>query len=412
MAKLSVITCVYNTDAKLFEESLNSLFCSTLKDIEVIVVDDGGEEDYSKLIKKYHGIKYIKSEHQGTLAARILGVKSATSPYVYYLDSDDTISFDYLEALLARIEETGADMVINDWAFHSGNSKYICKKDTTISRNFILQDDLIYKRFFRAFGIEHSYYTLWNKIVKKDLMLNAIQEIEKLSVKSLTFAEDMLITYFLFKNSKMVANVHLGYYFYRIHDENECGENSPEKLKNHILESALVFDLIENDLKASGLYDSVSYKFEMWKMIRCDSYRTKIKSMKCTELLQVLKDSYKIEKIKHIERKGNSVYASHKLLPDNLTKIDEELKKIYYSNKYLKVYANSDSYAFTSLVGFKRYFNKRLDIVKDKKSADVVVSNEIYSLKKKILHNSFINRIGMFLIPKGSRLRKKLKAKI
>lgn len=412
MAKLSVITCVYNTDAKLFEESLNSLFCSTLKDIEVIVVDDGGNEDYSKIIKKYHGIKYIKSEHQGTLSARILGAKSATSPYVYYLDSDDTISFDYLEALLARIEETGADMVINDWAFHSGSSKYICKKDTTISRNFILQDDLIYRRFFRSMGTEHSYYTLWNKIIKKELILSAVQEIEKLNINSLTFAEDMLMTYFLFKNSKMVANVHLGYYFYRIHDENECGENTSEKLKNHILESALVFDLIENDLKENGLYESVSYKFEMWKMIRCSSYKTKIKSMKCPELLRLLKDSYKIDKIKRVESKGNSVYASHKLLPDNLTKIDEELKKIYYSNKYLKVYANSGSYAFNTLVGFKRYFDKRIDIVQNKKSADIIISKEIYSLKKRFLHNSFVNKVGMILIPKGSKLRKKLKAKI
>ena len=89
MAKLSIIIPVYNTLNEFLEECLTSIFESTLKDIEVIVVDDGSNKDYSKLKKKYlNKIKYFKTENQGTLKARLYGVKQATAPYVAYVDSD------------------------------------------------------------------------------------------------------------------------------------------------------------------------------------------------------------------------------------------------------------------------------------------------------------------------------------
>ena len=95
MAQLSVILCVYNTDPKLFDDCLQSIFESTLKDIEVIVVDDGSKADYTKLKKKYSDAKFIKTTNQGTLSARMTGAKLATSPYVCYVDSDDFVSFVY-----------------------------------------------------------------------------------------------------------------------------------------------------------------------------------------------------------------------------------------------------------------------------------------------------------------------------
>ena len=54
--KLSVIVCVYNTEEKLFEECLNSIYTSTLEDFEVVVIDDGSTKNYTEIIMRKKGI--------------------------------------------------------------------------------------------------------------------------------------------------------------------------------------------------------------------------------------------------------------------------------------------------------------------------------------------------------------------
>ena len=60
-----------------------------------------------------------------------MGVKTATAPYVCFVDSDDFMSFIYFEAGLKRALETKADAVINDWAFNTEKTKYVCLNDST-----------------------------------------------------------------------------------------------------------------------------------------------------------------------------------------------------------------------------------------------------------------------------------------
>ena len=140
MSKLSVVICVYNTDEKYFEQCLKSVFDSTMNDLEVIVVDDGSNKDYSKTLKKFPKVKYFKTENQGTLKARIFGARKATGSHICFVDSDDTVSFCYFEAGIKKAEKSNSDIVVNDWAFHtektkihwqepsSKNQRYRCKK--------------------------------------------------------------------------------------------------------------------------------------------------------------------------------------------------------------------------------------------------------------------------------------------
>ena len=61
--KLSLIVCIYNTPKEYFESSLKSVYHSTLKDFEVIVIDDGSTVDYSEIVKKYNPV-YVKTENR------------------------------------------------------------------------------------------------------------------------------------------------------------------------------------------------------------------------------------------------------------------------------------------------------------------------------------------------------------
>ena len=141
--KLSIVICVYNTDKGYFDTCLKSLTESTLsstaicgrRDIsyEIVVVDDGSTLDYSDVIAKYPAITYTKTENQGIFKARALGVSLASGDFITFCDSDDTVSYNYHLPMLLTAERTGADIVINDWAFHSQRVRYSCQGDSTIT---------------------------------------------------------------------------------------------------------------------------------------------------------------------------------------------------------------------------------------------------------------------------------------
>ena len=412
MAKLSVIIPVYNTDFEMFSKCLESVHNSSIKDLEVIVVDDGSSVDYSSLIKKYKNFKFFKNENMGTLEARLFGVSHATGDYVGFIDSDDALSFDYLEAMVTRATQTNADIVINDWAFWTEKTKHVCANDSTIKTNFIVENDMVLLRYFRAFGTEHSYYVLWNKIFRKSVIQGAVEKIKKLNLPKMLFAEDVLITFFAFSLAKKLANIHLGHYYYRIHNGQQIYISGSEKLESQIMSMAKVFEVMEAELKNTNRYDELSTRLYDWKKIMASSAYEVAKNSKYTDMFEKIKSAYGVKKLTKLPWVAHRPYAKHKLLPKNLDEIEEALQKVFFSNKHLIVYVKKHSYAFDELVIMKLLLGKRFDITHQKDSADVLMPKEKYSLKLKFIHNNFIYSVGMLLFPKGSKIRKKLKSKL
>ena len=100
------------------------------------------------------------------------------------------------------------------------------------------------------------------------------------------------------------------------------------------------------------------------------------------------------------------------ILPQNINEIDNQLKKIYYSNRHLKVYAKNGNYAHKFLVQMKQRFELNYKICKSKYESNFILIKEKVSIKQKILHNQIVYKIGMFLFPKGSKLRQILKSRL
>lgn len=413
MAKLSVVVSVYNTNIKYLRECFQCIFDSSFKDLEVIMIDDGSSVDYSAVLKEFKDIKYFKIENQGILNARIVGVKKASSDYVCIVDADDTMSFNYFEANMSRALETNADVVINDWAFHTNKTKYVCINDSNINSTYELDGDAFLNKFFKQAGKEHSYYVLWNKLYKREIILKACEKIASLDYyTNIKFAEDVIINYFVFSQAKKVANVHLGYYFYRIHTSQHVSVQDIEKLKLIVVSMTNIFNTIENSLIEKGCFDEFKENFQKWKQLICSVNCCDAKKFKQKEIFDYIFEKYKNCEMKKLPNDYGKVYVKHKILPINLKEIDEQLKKISFSKKHLKVYANKNSYAYEMLKKAKNLLNKPYILTKIKKEASIVMPKEIYSLKQKILHNSFVYRIGMKLFPKGSKIRQKLKSKL
>ena len=116
MPKVSVILPVYNVGPYL-DEALRSLTEQSLKDIEIIAVNDGSTDNSEEILHKYqtdNRLRYFNQKTQGQSVARNVALTHATGEYIYFMDSDDVISTDALSVCLDYIERTKADFIFFD----------------------------------------------------------------------------------------------------------------------------------------------------------------------------------------------------------------------------------------------------------------------------------------------------------
>ena len=118
MAKVSVIIPVYNVE-KYLRKCLESVVNQTLKDIEIICVNDGSTDSSALILDEYarndNRIKVYTQENQGQGAARNMALELAQGDYIAFVDSDDWLEVSALEELYKFITEKGAEAVVFDF---------------------------------------------------------------------------------------------------------------------------------------------------------------------------------------------------------------------------------------------------------------------------------------------------------
>ena len=108
MVKVSVIVPVYNVE-KYLSNCLDTLVNQTLKDIEIIVVNDGATDSSPEIIEeyaaKYTNIIALNKPNGGLSDARNYGLPYAKGEYIGYVDSDDYVDYDMYERLYNKAKE-------------------------------------------------------------------------------------------------------------------------------------------------------------------------------------------------------------------------------------------------------------------------------------------------------------------
>ena len=115
MVKVSVILPIYNEE-KYLAQCLDSICGQTLKEIEIICVDDGSTDNSTHILKDYakkdSRITPITQENQFAGAARNKGMACAVGKYLSFLDADDYYAPEMLEKMVKEAEENRADIVM------------------------------------------------------------------------------------------------------------------------------------------------------------------------------------------------------------------------------------------------------------------------------------------------------------
>lgn len=115
---VSVILPVYNVE-KYIREALDSVINQTYKNLEIILVDDGSPDSSGDICDEYAAkddrIRVIHKENGGVSSARNAGIEAARGDWIYFMDPDDWIDPDTIEAAVGMAAENGCDMCLFDF---------------------------------------------------------------------------------------------------------------------------------------------------------------------------------------------------------------------------------------------------------------------------------------------------------
>lgn len=288
MRKVSVIVTVYNTE-KYIEQCINSLINQTYKSIEIILIDGGSTDNTPEICRKYENkyknIRLIRKENEGVSAARNRGVAEATGDYIFFVDGDDWIENNTIEALVWLEEENEADI------------SFIIKEGHTYSTGEVLIDDGK-KMLLHILNV--SAVEIWGKLFKKQLF-------DDIRFPEGKLHEDLYIMPTVFLKCKKVVAYHKGLYHYRIREDGLMGS----ELKGDLRELyECWFDGINNcsslssdkkfvkELQKRYLYDALWYFYNIVCLMDDGQFKISVVNIslfyKKTRLIYMINSSVKI----------------------------------------------------------------------------------------------------------------------
>ena len=189
--KVSVIVIGYNIETYI-RRCLDSVFSQDYDDYEVVFVNDGSTDRTQEIAESYlsehSNYRMINKENGGIVSARKEGVKAANGEYVLFVDGDDYISLDALNAFVKAAESSNDryDIILSDHFEERPNGRTIGKRSQCAygiisGDNFLkgILDGTIFhytvaKLFRRSFLLGHGYIHFPNVTIAEDLLTNSV----------------------------------------------------------------------------------------------------------------------------------------------------------------------------------------------------------------------------------------------
>lgn len=184
MAKVSIIVPVYKVE-KYIRQCVDSLINQTLKDIEILLVDDGSPDTCGKICDEYANkdskVKVIHKQNAGVSAARNDGIKAATGEWIMFVDSDDWATPDMCEIAYNTAIKNKVDiaMFCNFYNYENIELKHKSAPKEIITDNkkdIEIFQQCVFHRGYMDFIEENVRYegltAPWSKIFKAELIKN------------------------------------------------------------------------------------------------------------------------------------------------------------------------------------------------------------------------------------------------
>lgn len=247
---VSFIIPAFNA-SKTIKRAINSILNQNVQDLdfEIIIVDDGSDDDLRKVINEYSPsdlkyIRYYKKENEGVAEARNFGVKKAKGDYIIFVDSDDYVSRKLLKDIKKYIKK-GYDLIKwsaiivdeNDEKLEEPEENELVSVSGEEGFNFL-------------YGTDKLMVCLWNYAIKKDIMLEFTKG---------EFHEDFeIMPLIILKAEKMIITDKKEYFY--VQSKNSIMRNNDKKKEKKKLQDMLKH--YDSLIKKSSEMDIADYTKE------------------------------------------------------------------------------------------------------------------------------------------------------
>ena len=257
MPKVSVIIPVYNSE-KYLSECLDSVVNQTLKDIEIICVNDGSKDSSLRILEEYaskdNRVKIINQENKGAGLARNSGLEIAQGEYLSLLDSDDIFEHDMLEILYKKAKEKDTDILIcRSKEFYEKTKKYK-DLDYSIREEYLPKKDVFNCNDIPKYIMNFAVGWAWDKLYKSDFVKNY-----GLNFPNLHNTEDAVFVFPSLIYAEKISIIQNSFITHR--KTSTSLENSRDKNYLCFIEASR---MIKRDLEDRNLYKKVEQSFINW----------------------------------------------------------------------------------------------------------------------------------------------------
>lgn len=281
--EISIIVPVYNVKDYL-QRCLDSLVRQTLKDIEIIVVDDGSTDGSGQFVDTYASeypdkIKIIHKENGGLMSAWTTGVRVSQGNYIGFIDSDDYASLDMYESLYTLAVNNDVDIVISNYIINGTNLG-----SHPIKEGKYVGEDL-YKTFKEHVFPSPTTYSIsmsrMPKLYRRHIIVDNLKYTECLSK---TFEDRYIIPPALL-SAESIYYTTKGYYCWMIREGSNHGMYKPRLLEDikrvYSVQHKVILDKNpELEEKWEECYLDFIRLYVDRNIIRVKDFSTKVKSAK------------------------------------------------------------------------------------------------------------------------------------
>ena len=215
--KISIFLPIYNK-ANYLKKSIRSIQKQTLKDIEIIAVNDCSEDNTLQILMEFAKndlrIKIVNNDkNRGLLYSRAMGILNSKGEYLMNLDPDDelegpgNLKYLYKIAKKSEIDLISFGIIIKNGLKRS--KKVFCSKINKIQN----QPEIINSHY------KYYDYLIWNKLVKKKVFLNSYLLFkEKIFQEKWNYGEDEIWSSLIYKNANSMICIKKSIYIYNINN--------------------------------------------------------------------------------------------------------------------------------------------------------------------------------------------------
>lgn len=277
MIKVSVVVPIYNAE-KYLKQCLDSIVNQTLKEIEIILIDDGSTDGSGEICKEYlldTRVIYYHKENEGLAAARFDGMERASGEYIGFVDADDWLELDMYEQMYLAAKSNNSDVAFCNCIQNEDGHRFTPEMRTGAYNREEIEEIILPKTlaYIDKNGRKRAIrWCNWLRIYKRDFLIKNNIRFDKRFRRS----QDLQLTYeatlyaknyyylgdkYLYHNRVVGDSLSRGYtknmwYYYkilieRLYQDTESFKEQDLMNQMHLRAFFFVTDCFENEMKPS-----------------------------------------------------------------------------------------------------------------------------------------------------------------